>query len=80
MRFVNRILLTCDDLGRRATVRARTPDGSLTDTVGTLEECSEGAFVIRTKRGDLVPIDRRTVVAAKVIEAAGKPAGGPNGA
>lgn len=68
MRYVNRIRLTCEDLGRRATVRVRTPDGGLSDTVGTLEDCDERAFVIRTKRGDRIRIDRETVVAAKPIE------------
>lgn len=75
MRYIHRIRLTCEDLGRRATVRARTADGGLTDTVGTLEECTERAFVIRTKRGDLVAIDRTTVVAAKPIQASDGPAG-----
>lgn len=68
MRYIHRIRLTCDDLGRRATVRARTPDGGLTDTVGILEECDERAFVIRTKRDEPIRIERETVVAAKVIE------------
>ena len=75
MPYVYRISLDCDDLGRRATVRARTPDGSLTDTVGVLEECDERAFVIRTKRGEVVRIERDSVVAAKVIEERTPPKG-----
>ncbi|HEX9696388.1 MAG TPA: hypothetical protein VGB64_08740 [Actinomycetota bacterium] len=67
MRYVHANRLDCTDLGRRATVRVRTPDGSLTDAVGILEECDERVFVIRTKRGEALRLDRASVVAAKVI-------------
>ncbi len=65
--------LDCGHLGRRATIRARDPDGSLRDTLGVLEECDDTTFSIRTKRGDLVRVDRSRVVAAKPIES------GPSG-
>lgn len=67
MRYEHANRLDCDDVGSRVTVRSRTADGYMTDAVGVLEACDEREFVIRTKRGDLVRVDRALVVAAKPI-------------
>lgn len=67
MRYEHANRLGCQDVGRRVTVRSRTPDGYLTDAVGILEECDKRAFVIRTKRGIRVTVERGLVVAAKTI-------------
>ncbi|MGH2830389.1 MAG: hypothetical protein ACRDJM_07880, partial [Actinomycetota bacterium] len=67
MRFGYTVKVGPEDLGRRVTVRSRTPDGRLSDTVGVLEECDDTTFGVRDKRGNLVRIERALVVAAKVI-------------
>ncbi|HVL91688.1 MAG TPA: hypothetical protein VM841_15815 [Actinomycetota bacterium] len=74
MRYEHTNRLGCGDVGRRVTVRSRTADGFMTDAVGVLEECDDRSFVIRTKRGDLIRVERALVVAAKTIpDAPGRP-------
>jgi hypothetical protein len=69
MRYALKDRLQRSDIGSRVTVRAQAPGGGFVDTVGVLESCSDTLFEVRTKRGELVAIERALVVASKVIQA-----------
>lgn len=62
-----RILVGCDDLGRRVTVRRRLATGGFGDVVGVLEGCDDRTFAIRDRAGRLRRVDRGDVVAARVV-------------
>ena len=64
---VYRIAVTCEDLGRRVTVRYRLSAGTKTDVVGILESCDDRAFGIRDRGGRLRRVLRADIVAAKVV-------------
>lgn len=67
MRYEFKDRVDCQNVGSRVTVRSTTPDGFTTDTVGLLEACSDDSLTIVTKRGDRVELDRRLIVASRVI-------------
>ncbi|MHB8512803.1 MAG: putative acetyltransferase [Actinomycetota bacterium] len=67
MRYTLKDRLQRSDVGSKVTVRAQAPTGGFVDTVGVLESFTEEHFQVRTKRGELVTIDRALVVASKVI-------------
>ena len=69
MRFGYRIVVDCEDVGSRVTVRVRLDDGALSDVLGVLEGCDDTAFEIRVRTGALRRVARETVVAAKVVPA-----------
>jgi hypothetical protein len=69
-RFVNR--LTRGDVGSRVVVRrwVEDPDRGLvpSDVLGHLESWSdEGVLTVRTRRGELVELDERDILAAKTV-------------
>ena len=67
MRYVARVLIGCEDLGRRVTVRTRLAVGGFSDVVGVLETCDEETFGVRDRSGKLRRVTRADVVAAKVV-------------
>ncbi|GGL10485.1 putative acetyltransferase [Planomonospora parontospora] len=60
------ITITPYDVGKRVTTRRRVPEG-FRDAVGELEFWRDGVLGVRRRGGDLVEIDERTLVAAKVV-------------
>lgn len=60
------IRITPDDVGKRVTVRRRVP-GGFRDAVGELVSWDNGMLVVRRRTGELVEIDERSMVAAKVV-------------
>lgn len=67
MPFAFEVRVSCEDLGRRVTVRYRLPASGFSDVVGILETCDERAFGIRDRTGALRTVARGDVVAAKVV-------------
>lgn len=67
MRFEYRDTVGCDDVGKRVTVRSLRPEGGTTDAVGVLAGCDEATFTMHTRRGRIITVDRRLVIASKVI-------------
>ncbi|MGH2785405.1 MAG: hypothetical protein ACRDJ1_09085 [Actinomycetota bacterium] len=67
MRYVARVTVSCEDLGRRVSVRRRLPEGGYTDVVGVLETCDDDSFGVRDRSGSLRSVARTEVVAAKVV-------------
>ena len=74
MRFTYEVRISCDDIGRRVSVRSRSDAGGYADVVGVLETCDEETFGIRDRSGALRSVPRAGVVAAKVVTA--PPSGG----
>jgi hypothetical protein len=66
--FVYEVKVSCDDLGRRVTVRFRLPSSGYSDIIGILETCDEVSFGIRDRTGAHRTIARSDVVAAKVVD------------
>ena len=69
-RYVNR--LTPADVGRRVTIRRWVDDPDhgriVSDVVGELRSWSEEAILtVLTRRGELVEVDERAIVAARVV-------------
>ena len=67
MRYAARVLVGCEDIGRRVTVRFRLAEGGFSDVVGVLETCDEATFGVRDRSGALRRVTRTEVVAAKVV-------------
>jgi hypothetical protein len=67
MRVRLRISVTCDDIGRRVTVRMHMASGGFSDIVGILENCDDKQFTIRDRTGKLRKIQRTEIAAAKVV-------------
>jgi hypothetical protein len=65
--FAYEVRVSCEDLGRRVTVRYRLPASGFSDVIGILETCDERNFGIRDRSGALRTIARDDVVAAKVV-------------
>ncbi|WP_420157841.1 hypothetical protein [Nocardiopsis sp. CNT-189] len=59
--------MTPDDLGRRATLRLRLPDGRFRDIVGVLEWWRGGAIGVRRRNGELVEVAAADVVAGRLV-------------
>jgi hypothetical protein len=68
MRIRVRISLTCDDIGRRVTVRKHLASGGFSDVVGILENCDDKQFTVRDRTGKLRRIQRTEIAAAKVVQ------------
>jgi hypothetical protein len=64
-----RISVTCDDIGRRVTVRKHLASGGFSDVVGILENCDDEQFSVRDRTGKLRRIQRTEIAAAKVVPA-----------
>ena len=67
MRIRLRISVSCDDIGRRVTVRRHLAGGGFSDVVGILESCDDEQFSVRDRTGKLRRIKRTEIAAAKVI-------------
>lgn len=74
MRYRYRVRIGPGDVGRRVTVRYRTPDGQASDVVGILEEWGSASLVVRDRRGELVRLALSDLLAAKAV---GEPAPRP---
>lgn len=68
MRYVYANRVSCEDVGKRVSVRYRTSDGRATDVVGILEACDEETFGIRKRSDGPVVVARGTMLAAKVVD------------
>ncbi|TDQ54764.1 hypothetical protein EV190_10180 [Actinorugispora endophytica] len=55
------------DIGRRATVRFRLPDGRFRDIVGVLESWRDGVLVLRRRDGSVAQVDEADVVASRIV-------------
>ncbi|HLU70909.1 MAG TPA: hypothetical protein VKZ82_01910 [Nonomuraea sp.] len=64
-RFFNEV--TPDDLGRRATLRLRLPDGRFRDIVGVLEWWRDGVIGVRRRDGELAEVAAADVVAGRLV-------------
>ncbi len=73
MGYAGRVLVDCDDLGRRVTVRRRLSSGGYTDVVGLLEICDDHSFGVRDRAGALRTVPRSEVVAARVVPPSPRP-------
>jgi hypothetical protein len=67
MRFRYAQEVDCTALGRRVSIRYRTPDGKASDVVGVLEQCDEQRFAVRNRRAQLVTVARSDVVASRIV-------------
>lgn len=59
--------LTPQDVGRRATVRSRLPDGRFRDIVGVLESWQDGVLVLRRRDGSTAQVCEADVVASRIV-------------
>lgn len=59
--------ITADDVGRRITVRMRTPSGSATDVVGDLRVWTDDRFVVRDRDDTDHELARRDVIAGRLV-------------
>jgi hypothetical protein len=60
------IAITPADVGRRVTVRRRSPEG-FRDVVGVLESWNDGVLTVRKRDGTLVSVAEETLAAARVV-------------
>lgn len=66
------VRITAADLGRRVSVRRRTPSGSATDVVGDLTSWTDTALTVRDRDDVEHAISRGDVIAGRVVQS--KPA------
>lgn len=59
--------ITADDVGRRVTVRIRTPSGSATDVVGDLREWTDERLVVRDRDDVDHELSRREVIVDRLV-------------
>ncbi|WP_285757614.1 hypothetical protein [Nocardiopsis ansamitocini] len=55
------------DLGRRATLRIKLPDGRFRDIVGVLEWWDAGVIGVRRRDGSAARVDEADVVASRIV-------------
>ena len=60
------VSISAEDVGRRVSVRRRSPEG-FRDVVGVLESWSGGVLAVRRRDGTLVEFPEHVMVAAKVV-------------
>ncbi|MFC3997164.1 hypothetical protein ACFOVU_14620 [Nocardiopsis sediminis] len=78
-RFVTEV--TPGDVGRRATLRVRVPDGRFRDIVGVLESWQDGVIRVRRRNGGVTEVTADDIVASKIVpqEPPRRRAGGSEG-
>ncbi|WP_067963093.1 putative acetyltransferase [Nocardiopsis trehalosi] len=69
MGFVSRFTaeVTSADVGRRATLRVRLPEGGFRDIVGVLESWREGVILVRRRDGRVTEVTADDIVASKIV-------------
>ncbi|MQA82439.1 MAG: GNAT family N-acetyltransferase [Streptosporangiales bacterium] len=61
------VRIAADDVGRRVTVRRRTPSGSATDVVGDLREWTDDHLVVRDRDDTDHELARRDLIAGHLV-------------
>jgi hypothetical protein len=59
--------VTPADVGVRVTLRRRSADGSVRDTLGVLESWDDGRLHVRRRDGSVVVVDEGDVLALKRV-------------
>ncbi|MDA8369570.1 MAG: hypothetical protein M0026_06835 [Nocardiopsaceae bacterium] len=69
MGFVSRFTteVTAQDLGRRATLRIKLPEGGFRDIVGVLESWQDGIIQVRRRDGSMTEVTADAIVASKIV-------------